>query len=62
METYTSQIVTIVIKTETDPATVRDLVNRAMQEVVGEIKAWGDEASFDAKETSVSACKMVKEQ
>ena len=59
MEEYTSNIITIVIRSDIDPSTLLDLANEAAQKLVDEIESYGEEASFCEEETSVEQNDML---
>ena len=61
MEEYTSQIITIVIKSDIDPSTLLDIVHEVSERIVDEIESYGEDAEVLEEQTSVETAVMVGE-
>ena len=60
MEEYTSQIITIVIKSDIDGSTLLDIAQDAAQRIADEIESYGEDAEVVEEEISVETASMVK--
>ena len=59
MEQYTSQIITIVVKSDIDASTLLDIAHEAAERIVDEIESYGEEAEVVEEQTSVETAVMV---
>ena len=59
MEEYTSNIITIVVRSDIDASTLLDIANEAAARIVDDIESYGEEASFLEEETSVEQANMI---
>ena len=60
MEKLASNIITIVVHSDIDPAILLDIANEAAAQIVDEIESHGEEAIFLEEETSVEQADVIE--
>ena len=59
METYTSQLVTIPVKSEVDPAELLAIMHEIREHIIEMVEQQCIECEIDVDEISVTSCEMI---